>query len=295
LPRASGVTYLPIPDTAVKLTNLRSGAIHLVDEVAAADVDSISNDQSLKLYTIEGSRWPMIRLNLLKPPFDNKAVRQAVSLAVNREGIAAAVFFGHARPAYGPMSPLYPTFYNPEIEQLGFGFDLDEAKRRLDEAGISNLSFTLDMAGTPDRIRTGELIQASLAEIGVNMEISTLESAAFTARLQSREFDAALGSWTPRPDVDGIIHPHFHTEGLSNWVSYSNPEVDDLLNRTRSTPPGPERIKLFQDAEKIIVDDAPWIFLVFEELARATLDNVQDYVLTPDTVVRLRETWISDD
>lgn len=290
LPRAAGVSFLPIPDTAVKLTNLRTGSIDIVDEIATADADAVANDSSLQLFTLSGSRWPMIRLNTAKPPFNNMALRQAVSHAINRDGIIAAIYFGRGRPAYGPISPLYPAVYDPAIEQSGLGYDPEKAKAKLAEAGQPDgFSFTLDIGNTPQTARTAELIQASLAEVGISVEIVTRESAAFTERLRSKEFEAALGSWTPRPDVDGIIYQHFHTNGLANWVSYSNPEVDALLDQTRTTSIGDERNELFRQAERIIAQEVPWVFLVFEELDRAARAEVTNYVISPDTLLQLRD------
>jgi peptide/nickel transport system substrate-binding protein len=288
LPRASGVTFTPIPDTAVKLTNLRSGTIDLVDEIAAADVDSVEADDSLQVFTLAGSRWPMVRLNTIVEPFDNQLLRQAFTHAVPREGIVQAIYFGRAQPAYGPISPLYSSIYDPEIEQAALAYDLDLARLKLEEAGIPDgFSFTLDIGSTPQTARMAELIQSSVAEVGIQMDIQPQESAAFTERLRSKQFQGALGSWTPRPDVDGTIYQHFHTDGLANWVSYSNPEVDDLLDQTRTAPLGEERNELFRQAERIIANDAPWAFIVFEELARAARIVVSGYEMTPDTLLHL--------
>jgi ABC-type transport system substrate-binding protein len=125
------------------------------------------------------------------------------------------------------------------------------------------------------------------------MEIVPQESAAFTERLRSKEFEAALGSWTPRPDVDGITYQHFHSAGLANWTSYSNPEVDALLDQTRATPLGDERNELFRQAEKLIIQDAPWVFMVFEELSRAARAGVTGYAPTPDTLLHLADTALT--
>lgn len=288
LPRASGITFMPIPDTAVKLTNLRSGTIDLVDEIAAADVEAVESDESLQVFTLAGSRWPMIRLNTIVEPFDNVLLRQAFSHAIPREGIIQAIYFGRAQPAYGPISPLYSSVYDPDIEQAGLAYDLDLARQKLEEAGMADgFAFTLDIGATPQTARMAELIQASVSEIGIQMEIQPQESAAFTERLRSKEFQAALGSWTPRPDVDGTVYQHFHTDGLANWVSYSNPEVDALLDQTRTAPLGEERNELFRQAERIIANDVPWAFIVFEELARAARSAVSGYEMTPDTLLHL--------
>jgi peptide/nickel transport system substrate-binding protein len=294
LPKASGVTFLPIPDTSVKLTNLRSGDIELVDEIAAADADTVAGDSSLQLFSLKGSRWPMIRLNTIVAPFDNVALRQAVTHAIPRDGIVQAIYFGHAQPAYGPISPLYTSVYDPNIEQAGLKYDPDAAKAKLTEAGMADgFSFSLDIGSTPQFARMAELIQAALSEVGIQMEIVPQESAAFTERLRSKQFQAALGSWTPRPDVDGITYQHFHSAGLANWTSYSNPEVDKLLDQTRVTPIGDERNELFRQAEKLIIQDAPWAFLVFEELSRAARADVSGYAATPDTLLHLADTAVN--
>lgn len=288
LPRASGVTFLPIPDTAVKLTNLRSGTIDIVDELAAADSDAVEADESLQLFTLVGSRWPMVRLNTIVAPFDDVLLRQAFTHAIPRDGIVQAIFFGRAQSAYGPISPIYASVYDPTIEETGLQYDLDQAREKLNEAGVPDgFSFALDVGSSPQMMRMAELIQASVASVGIQMEIQPQESAAFTERLRSREFQGALGSWTPRPDVDGTVYQHFHTEGLANWVSYSNPNVDELLDQTRITPLGEERDELFRQVERLIVHDAPWAFIVFEELARAARAGVNGYEMTPDTLLHL--------
>ncbi len=288
LPRAAGVTFLPIPDTTVKLTNLRSGTIDLVDEIAAADVESATDDSELQVFTQPGSRWPMIRLNTVVAPFDNVLLRQAVTHAIPRDGITQAIFFGNAQPAYGPISPIYSQVYNPDVATIGLAYDLDLARAKLEEAGVPDgFSFTLDVGSTPQMQRMAELIQASLDQVGISMEIQTQESAAFTERLRSKEFQAALGSWTARPDVDGTMYQHFHTDGLANWVSYSNPDVDALLDQTRIAPVGEERNELFRQAEALIIVDAPWAFIAFENLSRAARSIVSGYEMSPDTLLHL--------
>jgi peptide/nickel transport system substrate-binding protein len=295
LPLAPALTYQPIPDTAVKLTNLKSNAIDIVDEIDTKDADAVSRDNTLTLHALPGSRWPMIRLNCAKPPFDNMALRQAVAYAINKDTLAKGAFFGRAQPAYGAISPLYKSYYDPGIDKIGLAYDPAKAKEKLAAAGMpQGFSFQLDTGGTPDRIRQAELIQNDLAAVGIKMEVRTMDSAAFTDRLRSKQFDAALGSWTPRPDVEGIIHPHFHSKGLSNWVSYNNPKVDELLDKARTAPNGPERIDLYKQVERIVAVEVPWAFLVFEELTRAARAPLQGYKLTPDTLLWLQEVSVPD-
>ncbi|MGI8689263.1 MAG: ABC transporter substrate-binding protein [Thermomicrobiales bacterium] len=288
LPRASGVVFQPIPDTAVKLTVLRTGSIDIVDSIDPKDVAAVSADASLKLYSLKGSVWPMLRLNTAVGPFTNTALRQAVASAINRDNIVKAVYFGHAEPAYGPIPPLYKSVYDPNIKQSAPTYDPAQAKQKIVEGGQPNgFSFQLNISNTPDNARMAELIQSDLTAVGIKMQINSLESAAFTTALQGKKFDAALGSWTPRADVDGVMYQHFHSKGLANWVSYHNPTVDSLLDKTRSTPPGVARNDLFKQAAQIIAQEVPWVVLVFQELDRAARASVAGYAITPDTLLHL--------
>ncbi|MGI8689264.1 MAG: ABC transporter substrate-binding protein [Thermomicrobiales bacterium] len=288
LPRATGILFQPIPDTAVKLTNLRTGGIDIVDSIDPKDVAAVDADPSLKRYSLKGSRWPMLLLNTATGPFTNMALRQAVASAINRDNIVKAVYFGHAEPAYGPVPPLYKAVYDPNIKQSAPAYDPAKAKQKLAEGGQPNgFSFQMNISNTPTNARMAELIQSDLATVGIKFEIRPLEATAFTSALQSRKFDASLSSWTPRADVDGIMYQHFHSKGLSNWVSYHNPTVDDLLDKTRTTPSGQARNDLFKQAVQIIVQEAPWVVLVFEELNRASRATVAGYTMTPDTLLHL--------
>ena len=180
------MVFQPIPDTAVKLTNLKSGAIDVVDEIDIKDVEAVSKDSALKVYSVVGSRWPMLRLNTTMPPFDKLPLRQAVSHAINREALVKGAFFGNAQPAYGPISPIYKSVFDPNVAQYALTYDPARAKQKLAEGGKPDgFSFQLDTGGTPDRVRQAELLQNDLAAVGIRMEVRTMDSAAFTDRLRT--------------------------------------------------------------------------------------------------------------
>jgi len=97
-----------------------------------------------------------------------------------------------------------------------------------------------------------------------------------------------IGSWTPRPDIDGTMYNHFSTKGNVNSVSYSNPTVDALFEKTRVIPDGPERVRLYRQIQRLVVEDAPWVFLVFENLMIGMQTQVQGIPGIPDTMMRLK-------
>jgi peptide/nickel transport system substrate-binding protein len=294
LPYADEAIYRPIPDESVKVAGLRSGTIDIVDDIPARDQPTLRSNADYRLYDLQGTRWPMVRLNTAIAPLDNKAVRQALALAIDRDAIAKAIYFGNATPAYGPLSPVYKAVFDPAIEQYGLKRDVDKAKQKLAEGGqAAGFTLPIEISGTPEQTRLAELIKASLAEIGVNVEINSYEGTVFQDRLTNKQYTMAIGSWTPRPDPDGTMFGHFHSKGNVNSMSYSNPQVDTLLEQTRRLPPGDERIKAFRDVQKLIVDDAPWIFLVFQNQARGTLKNVEGLPVLPDTMMRPKMVWLN--
>lgn len=289
MPRVTDSVWKPIPDETVRMANLASGTVNIVDDVPAQDREAARKNPNYTSWEATGTRWPMMRLNVAQEPFNNKAFRQAVSYAVNRDDIARAVYFGEADPALGPISPLYKSFYDPSITQWGLAYDLAKAKAKLAESGVSGATFTIDVQNNASQQRMGEIIKENLAAIGVTANIQPYESTAFTDRLTNKLYQATVGSWTPRPDVDGTMYRHFATDGNVNSMSYSNPDVDQLLKQTRVLPNGPERVQVYQQVQKLVVDDAPWVFLVFEKQGRAYLKSVSQIPQIPDMMVRLAD------
>jgi len=294
LPYVDEVVVKPVPDETVRLANLRAGAADIIDSVGPRDIRTVIDSKEFKTIIFPGTRWPMIRLSACRPPFDNRALRQAVSYAVNRDELIQAVYFGQARPAYGPISPVYRALYNPQIRSLSYSHNLAKAKQKLVEGGQPNgFRFTLEIFSAPTQIRMAELIKAQLAEVGITADIQVYELTTFQDRLTAKRYQAAIGSWTPRPDPDGTMYNHFHSQGNVNHFCYSNPKVDELLDKARVIPPGRERPQSFRDAERAIVADAPWVFLLFENLTVATAKRVNGLPAIPDTMLRLKKVWLS--
>ena len=286
LPKAAQVILKPIPDETVRMANLQEGTIDIVEDVPPQDRAKVRTNPDYEHWDEAGTRWPMVRLNLKKAPLDNKLVRQAIASAINRDDIIKAVYFGEAVPAYGPISPLYGSFYDPEVEKYGFKYDLAAAKAKLAASGATNVSFQIDVQNQQSQQRMAEVIRANLAAIGINMTIQQYESTAWTDRVNKRAYQATLGSWTLRADIDGTIYRHYALDGNQNSMGYENAQVDALLKRSRTLPNGPERVKTFRDAQKLIVDDAPWIFLLFEKQQRAWRKSVTALPKIADTMPR---------
>jgi len=293
LPYLDEVLYLPMDDETVKMADLRAGALDVVDVIPASEQRAIRQDPRFRTFILPGANWPMVRLNNAMPPFNNKALRQAVSYAVNRDQIVTGIYFDEARPAYGPISPVYREYYDPAASRYGYQYDPQKAKAKLAEGGQPNgFTFTLEIFASPAQARLAQLIQAQLADVGITAKIQAYEVTTLIDRVTGKRFQAAIGSWTPRPDIDGTMYNHFSTKGNVNSVSYSNPTVDALFEKTRTIPDGPQRVQVYRQIQRMIIDDCPWIFLAFLNLMVGMRTAVQGIPASPDGMLRLKGAWL---
>jgi peptide/nickel transport system substrate-binding protein len=293
LPDLDEIVYRPMGDETVKMANLRAGGLDVVDVIPAREQHAFRGDRRFHTTVLPGANWPMIRLNNAMPPFNNKALRQAVSYAVNRDQVVTTIYFDQARPAYGPISPVYREYYDPSVSRYGYHHDLQKARAKLAEGGQPNgFTFTLEIFASPEQTRLAELIKAQLGEAGITANIRAYEITTLIDRVTGKRYQAAIGSWTPRPDIDGTMYNHFSTHGNVNSVSYNNPTVDSLFEKTRMIPSGPERIRLYREIQRLIIEDAPWVFLGFLNLMIGTRAEVQGVPAIPDGIMRFKGAWL---
>src|SRR5262249_35705227 len=148
-------------------------------------------------------------LNTTQPPFDNRALRQAVMYAVDTEAIVKGVWLGVGVAANGPISPS-SWAYDDTIKPVTR--DLEKAKAKLAEAGMpSGFSFTHNVGNTPIDVQEAEVLKAQLAEAGITVNISVLDGARLLAEGNAKKFQMSESQWSGRPDPDGNTYQFFHT------------------------------------------------------------------------------------
>ncbi len=238
-----------------------------------------------------GLGYRRIELNHTRPPFNNKALRQAVAWAINRDAIHRAVFFGAGAPAQGPISP--SSWAYEAVPGFGSTPDLGKVKEKLAEGGQPNgFRFTLMVVNNSVAQKQAEIIQDNLKRAGITMEIALLEVGAFDEKRKALQFDAAEGRWSGRVDPDGNMFLHMVTGAGNNWGKYSNPRMDELLRAARATPSQTERKRLYGEAVRLIVDDVPIIFLHHDAWSKGWDARVNGYVEIPDGRMRLERVWL---
>jgi peptide/nickel transport system substrate-binding protein len=285
------VIYRMIPDTTVRLANLRSGELDMLERLAATDVKSASADRMLRVVNTPGIGYQGITLNTnngdaANTPFGkDKRVRQAFALSLDRNVINQVVFEGTHPPTVQPFPPASPYF----MRELTIpARDVAKARALLREAGVTT-PFRIEamVTNNPVDAQLGQVIQAMAQEAGFDVQLRSMEFATQLRDQQQGRFQMSRVGWSGRIDPDGNVHPFWTTGGGQNDGKYTSPEVDRLLNTARTIYDVAERKKLYDAAQRIIQEELPLIYLYNQPWYFAMRANVQGFQLHPDGMIRL--------
>jgi peptide/nickel transport system substrate-binding protein len=213
-----------------------------------------------------------------------------VARAINREDLVERGLFGLADVAVGPIAPAFAWAYGtPDPAASPQAFDLAAAQGLAETAGIAGAQPTI--MATVDNPRPAEVIRTQLVDIGLDVQLESLQQAAWNERWQAKDFDWIINGSVVDADPDDGFWNFFHTEGPWNTYSYSNPEVDELLDLTRVTANQNERAEQFQSIQEILQEDVAFVFLYHTFDITGFYNKVQGYLPIPE--MRYLETvWL---
>jgi len=284
------IIYRAIPDTTVRLANLRAGELDMLERLAPTDVKSAKADKSLKIESTANLGYQGITINTghgdaaNQPMGKDKRVRQALSLAIDRKVLSQVVFEGLYEPMIQPFNPgnqyLSAAFPVPER-------DVAKAKALLKEAGVAKVSVDLFVTNNPVDAQLGQVIQAMAQEVGIDVQIRSTEFASQLRDQQQGKFQMSRIGWSGRIDPDGNIHQFVTSKGNQNDGKYSNAEVDKLLDEARTIYDVAERKKRYDAAQKMLQDELPIVYLYNQTVFFALRSNLQGFVINPDGMIRL--------
>ncbi len=288
-PKVDRIVLKFIKEDANRLMLLQNGDVDLAIEIPAKDVDSLKRNPNLAVRSDPSGRILYFLLNLKVKPFDNLKVRQALSYAVPYDDLIGKVMYGQAKQLKSPCPSFMPM---SDGGAWDYKYDLNTAKRLLAEAGYAD-GFSFDFvlgSGFSDWEQDAVLIQASLAKIGVKMNIQRMARSEFLQVIRKNETPSFISKWTSFVNDPGY-HLGFllQTGATSNYGNYSNPEADKALVAARNESNAAERAKLYGQAQRLIVRDAPWIFLYEYNRIIAHNKSLQGYAFYVDELIRLRD------
>lgn len=279
-----------IAEPSVRVSALEAGDVDMLDIVPAIGVAQLRDYPDVTLVEAPGTNWIGLAMNYERPPWDNHDARMAVARAINREDLVERGLFGLADVSVGPIAPAFAwAFGAPDPAASPQSYDLEAAQALAESAGINGAQPTI--MATVDNPRPAEVIRTQLVDIGLDVQLESLQQAAWNERWQARDFDWIINGSVVDADPDDGFWNFFHTDGPWNTYSYSNPEVDELLDATRVTANQDERAEQFQAIQEILQQDVAFVFLYHTFDITGFYNQVQGYVPIPE--MRYLETvWL---
>ncbi|WP_237216245.1 ABC transporter substrate-binding protein [Falsiroseomonas oryziterrae] len=287
------VTYLPITDGNVRLANLQSGAVELVESIEANDVNTVRRNNRLRITLNDELGYQGITINIgngprgQTPMGQNPRVREAFELAIDRAAVNQVVYEGLQSPTRQPLPPANPFHvrdFQPEPRNVA------RARQLLAEAGIRTpVPVEMTVPNNPDLRQVAEVIQAMVREAGFDLRINAMEFASSLQAAVRGEFETYLLAWSGRADPDGNIWTFIHSQGPQNDGKYSNPAVDRLLDVARIETDAARRRGLYAEAFDIALrQDRHRIYLWHRKNIVGHTARLQGFRPVPDGLIRLQ-------
>ncbi len=275
------------PDPSVRYQKLKAGECHVMPYPNPADLDAMRSDAAVTLLEQEGLNVGYLAFNTEKEPFTDKRVRQALNMAVNKQAILDAVFQGAGKMA---KNPIPPTIWSYNENTKDYPYDPEAAKALLAQAGLGD-GFATDIWAmpvqrpyNPNARRMAELIQADWAKIGVKAEIVSFEWGEYLKRSKAGEHQTVLLGWTgDNGDPDNFLYVLLGCDAASgaNRARWCYKPFDDLLRQAKQTSDVAKRTALYQEAQIIFKEEAPWVTIAHSVVFKPVRKEVVDFRIDP--------------
>lgn len=286
-PKVDNLIFVITTDPATRMQKLQAGECHIAAYPAPADVARLKADPNLTVMEQPGLNVAYLAMNTMDAPFDKVEVRRALNMAIDRKAIVEAVYQGMGQVAQSVLPPSM-WGYNGDIK--GYSYDPDGAKKLLDDAGVKDLKMKIwampvSRPYMPNARRAAELMQADLAKIGVGVEIVSYEWGEYLKKARDKDRDGAvvLGGTSDNGDPDNLLSYFFSCSGVggSNNANWCYKPLEDILQKARVSSNKDERTRLYQEAQAIAIDQAPWVPLAHSTVVLPMSKNVKNYVMEP--------------
>lgn len=286
------VVYTPIVDATVRLANLKSGQLDLIERMAPSDVSALEKDSRFKISKITEIGYQGITINVGKSDLAQKnplgkdpRVREAFELALDREGIVQVVMEGEAAVGNQWVAPDNAYYAkNMPIPKR----DVAKAKALLAEAGVPNPSFTLVTPTSSDAQKIAQVVQAMVKDAGFDVKIQSTEFATSLDMADKGQFEAYVLAWSGRADPDGNIFSFDACKQPLNYAGYCKPDVDEILTRSRTARDPAERRKAYDQLATIVLKDRPIVYLFHRHWLWAHTAKLSGFRPIPDGLVRVQ-------
>lgn len=299
-PYVDRLIFKVIPNNSVRTAELKAGQIHIMDFPNPAEVAELEKNPNIKLVKQEGLNLGYLAFNQEHKPYDNVLVRQAISHAINTEAIVEAVYEGLGKVA---TNPIPPTMWSYNKNLKGYSHDVQKAKELLKQAGYENgfetniWAMPVPRPYIPNGKKVAEAIQADLAKVGIKAKIVSYDWGTYLKKSEMGEHDMVLLGWTgdngdPDNFLNVLLSAHATVEPAQNVAFWKNAEFTKLVDDAKITTDMQKRTKLYEKAQVVFEEQAPWKPIAHSIVVEPMLKKVHGFKLDPVGKRRFNEVWI---
>ena len=295
LPYLDGIEMTFVSDDTQRTNAVVTGEADFVEYAPLRDIDALEADDSIALAGDANMNIRFIAFNLTRPPLDNLKVRQAVAAAIDRNQVHVPGTFGHGTPVVGLFPPDYWAALNEPIPAP----DIEGAKQLLAEADLAD-GFTTTITSWSQYSFLSNpalVVQEELKQIGIDAELNLLETATMITKVHDadpakRDYDIAVTGTSAHVDPAEVAD-NFKTGASGNLCSYSNPQMDELIDQGIAETDVAKRTEIYLEIQRILLEDLPWINLFVANQYEAMKTYVKGYThIATGTNYTLKSTWL---
>jgi peptide/nickel transport system substrate-binding protein len=294
LPYLDEVHQVYIKEYAAQMSALKTGEVHVMYLAPVEIMPQLEGDPNIQVMESPSPSFQPLVMNVEKEPFKDLRVRQALRLALDREAMMAAATGGFGTLGNDHPVPPGSPFYDQDQPQRTQ--DLEKAKELLAEAGYPDgidLTFFTSTA-RPGLEEAAVVAQQTVADAGFRITIESVEIARLYDQILPNipEFAIAHNNWFGRPTIDETLTPYYYTNSNWNYSNLSDPELDELLDKGKSSTDVAERAQIYAQIQEILLERGSEAVPYFRNYVSAVRKEVQNYHLIPVQYVDLREVWL---
>lgn len=269
--KIQNVVFSIVPEGTSRTIALKSGDVDFVWEVNSADIASLQSNEAVTVAEVPSVEAVIMFFNNDKAPFDNANLRNAIAAAINRDDIIVGALNGYGTVNYSCIAQGFVE----STDTNAVAYDLEAAQAYLDAWGGDPSSVTLDLiCSNETRVAIGTVIQSNLAQIGINVNVNSMDTAAALNAWKTGEFVATMGSWSPSNALSYV--QRFHSDRRKTYAGAINsPELDDLVNTAKATLDADARAEIVDEIVGIVNSQSPQVTLYQSTWYRAYDKNLE--------------------
>jgi peptide/nickel transport system substrate-binding protein len=291
------VIYRAVPEPANRMALLKAGQVDVAEDLNAEQRNALQGASDVSIISVPGNLMVAFGLNNDVPPFDDVRVRQAVAYAMPIDEFKSTVYFNEpaVRLFKGMVPDTFPGYagYWPYQPQ-----NLDKAKALVREANPSDRTFEIAYTSTyPEHERIAQLIKTAVAKIGLTAELRKLPPAAYQELYFGRNAESVLvqdSAFVADPAYPLYLWFGAGDGAFANWTNYDHPEVQDIIAQALAEPDAKKREALSREANKAIVDDAPWAMHLGIGFNFVSRSKVGGFVWRPHNLIEFADLSLTD-